>query len=313
MAMTVTATTRRIAECVAITIAIPAIGFLIDPADPFFLRHRFPWIVFAPLLVALRHGFRLGFSSAAVLVIALIGAWRTRIVPLASFPGEPVVGLVALAMISGQFADLWRRESLRRDGELALVRSEADRLARAHFLLETSHDRLDEQLQRKTTSLREAMEAVKELPDLGSLHAHGGAILDVYTTYCGLEIGELFEVDSGLLGPRCASAGRPEPMRADDPLLLQAVRSARLTYIPTASVPGRDRRPSDSPLLAAIPFVDSSGRVRAVLCIQAMPFLSFDKRNLDTMVTIAATIADHLVEDARPREPRVPLIKGATA
>ena len=311
--MTVTATTRRIAECVAITIAIPAIGFLIDPADPFFLRHRFPWLVFAPLLVALRHGFRLGFSSAAVLVVALIGAWRTRLVPLAGFPGEPVVGLVALAMISGQFADLWRRESLRRDGELALVRSEADRLARAHFLLEASHDRLDEQLQRKTTSLREAMEAVRELPALGSIRTNGSAILDVYTTYCGLEIGELFEIENGLLGARCASAGRPELMRADDPLLLQAVRSGRLAYVPTATAPGKDRRPSDSSLLAALPFIDSHGRVRAVLCVQAMPFLSFDKRNLDTMVTIAATIADSLVDEARPREPRVPLIKGATA
>ena len=307
------AAARRIGECVVITIAIPVIGFVIDSTDPFFLRHRFPWLVFAPLLIALRHGFRLGFSSAAVLVVALILAWRTRVVPLAGFPGEPVVGLLGLAMISGQFADLWRRESQRRDCELATLRSEADRLARAHLLLEASHDRLDEQLQRKTTSLREAMAAVNELPEIDSLQTHGAAILEVFTTYCGLEIAELFGVEQGTLGPRCATAGRPELIRGDDPLLVHAMRSGRLTHVATTTTPGRDRRPFDSALLAALPFVDSLGIVRGVLCVQAMPFASFEKRNLDTMVTIAATVADRLAAVPRPREPQVALIKGLSA
>lgn len=311
--MTVSATTRRIAESIVLTAAIPAIGYVVDRNDPFFLRHRFPWLAFAPLLVALRHGFRIGFGSAGILVVALILAWRTRIVPMAGFPGEPVVGLVALAMISGQFADLWRREVVRRDGELAMVRGEADRLARAHFLLEASHDRLDEQLQRKNSSLREAMGVMSELPAFDSLHAQGGAVLDIFTMYCGVEIGELFDVERGVVGARCACAGRPEPMRADDPLLAHAVRSGRLTYVPAAAFPGRERRVVDSALLAAVPFVDSSGGVRGVLCIQAMPFLSFEKRNLDAMVTIGATIADRLGEVSRRREAGVALGGGATA
>ena len=309
--MTLSATTRRIAESLVITAAIPAIGYIVDRDDPFFLRHRFPWIVFAPLLVALRHGFRVGFASAGLLVVALIFAWRTRVVPMAGFPGEPVVGVVALAMISGQFADLWRREVARRDGELAVVRVEADRLARAHLLLEASHDRLDERLQQKTSSLREAMAALDELSPLESLRAHGASVLELFTTHCGLEIGELFEVEHGIVGGRCACAGRPEPTRADDPLLGQAVRTGRLTYVPAAS--GRVRRLADSSLLGAIPFVDASGAVRGVLAVHAMPFLAFERRNLDTMVTLAATIADRIASSPRPRESRTALRGGATA
>ncbi|HVH44260.1 MAG TPA: hypothetical protein VM925_18035, partial [Labilithrix sp.] len=154
---------RRIAETILLTAAIPAVGCIVDRSDPFFLHATFPWLVFAPLLVALRHGFTLGFGCAVALGVALVLAWRTRLVPMNGFPGEPVVGLVALAMIAGQFADLWKREMLRLDTGLAEVRKEADRLARAHLLLEVSHDRLDEQLQRKTSTLREAMGAVRDL------------------------------------------------------------------------------------------------------------------------------------------------------
>ena len=312
--MRVPAAVRRIAESIAITVAIPAIGYVVDRDDPFFLHHRFPWIAFAPLLVGSRHGFRMGFTSAAMLAVSLIVAWRTRVVPMASFPGEPVVGLVALAMISGQFAELWRRETSRRDGELSVLRGEADRLARAHFLLEVSHDRLDEQMQRKTSNLRDAIAAVSEVvPEIGSLEKHGTSILDVFTTYCGLEIGELYVVEHGVVGARCASIGRAEPTRPDDPLLAQAVRSGRLTYVPAVSSPGRDRRLLDSPLLAAVPFVDSAGIVRAVLCVQALPFLAFEKRNLDTMVSIGATIADRLGDVPRARETHTAHAGGATA
>jgi hypothetical protein len=308
---------RRIVECIVVTLAIPTIGYAIDRSDPFFLRYRFPWLVLAPLLVALRHGFTLGFGSACALGVALIMAWRTRLVPMTGFPGEPAVGLVALAMIAGQFAELWKREILRRDSRFAILREQADRLARSHLLLEASHDRLDEQMQRKTGSLRQAMAALTALgseKERISLATHAAAVMDVFTVHCGLEIGELFAVDRGILGERYAAIGRTEPMRRDDPLLVQAVRSGRLTYIPAATVPGRDRSLSHSPLLAAVPFVDSSGAVHAVLCVQAMPFLSFDKHNLDTMVMVAASVAERLCELPRSREmPATRIAEGARA
>jgi len=203
--------------------------------------------------------------------------------------------------------------------DLAAVRRDADRLARSHLLLETSHDRLDEQLQRKAHSLREAMDAVRDLALAqggSSLAALGGPIMELFAGHCGLEIGELFAVDAGLeVRERCAVLGRPDRMRRDDPLLIQAVRGGRLAYVPAATLPDRgdDRGASRSPVLAAIPFVDTSGVTRAVLCVQAMPFLSFDKQNLDTMAMIAATLADHLTAAEAPPGDRRPLVEGARA
>src|SRR5207237_535221 len=72
---------RAIVETIVITAAIPALGWAVDRNDPFFVKHHFAWLCFAPLLVSLRHGFTLGFASAAVLDLAMIVAWRARIVP----------------------------------------------------------------------------------------------------------------------------------------------------------------------------------------------------------------------------------------
>ncbi|MDF2692706.1 MAG: Extracellular Matrix protein PelD [Labilithrix sp.] len=307
---------KQIGESVVITAAVPAVGFAVDHTDPFFLHGRFPWLVFAPLLVALRHGFTLGLSSAAALGVVFVLAWRTRLVPMSGFPGEPIVGLVALTMIAGQFADVRQREVRRLNSGLALLRTETDRLARSHYLLEVSHDRLDEQVQRKTSSLREALGAVRALAiaePSSSIADLGGAVMAIFAAYGGLEIGELFVVERGVLGECCASVGRPVPTRRDDPLLMQALQSRQLTYVPAATMPDRDRGSVRSPLLAAIPFVDATGTVRAVLCVQAMPFMSFDQQNLDMMVTLATSIADFACTQPTDRGAPSKLAEGARA
>jgi hypothetical protein len=287
-----------IAEAAVLTLAIPAIGFGIDRSDPFFLKYHFPWLVFAPLLIALRHGFTLGFGSSVALDVALVLAWRTGAVSVDRFPAETLVGLITLAMVSGQFSDLWKREIVRLDSGFGVLQKQADRLARSHFLLEMSHDRLDEQVERRTSSLREGMAAVRDLASAHeglSLTDHGAAMMDVFAAYCGLEVGELFAVERGVLGRRCAALGRAYTMRPDDPLVARAIRARQLTYLPAATLPDREdreRRRVTSPLLAVIPFVDATGTVRALLCVQAMPFISFEKRNLEAMATLAEHFAD---------------------
>jgi hypothetical protein len=299
----------KVAESAVITLAVPAIGWLVDTSDPFFLDARFPWIAFAPVLVALRHGFAHGFACAVVLDVALVAAWRTRLVPISGFPGEVLVALVALAMIAGQFSDVWIRRGARAREKLVDLRRYADELARTNVLLELSHDRVDEQLERSTSTLRDALVAVRELsPPVGqkAVLARAAAMMDIFAGYCGLEVGEIFAVDRGRVGERWAVLGRPAATtKGDDPLVRRALRSGKLMYVPAATLPDRERAEAvQSQLLAAIPFVDASGVVRAVLCVHAMPFVSFERRNLQTMVTLAGQLAD-LVAHSRGATQRI--------
>jgi hypothetical protein len=59
-------------ETLAVTALLLAIGYGINAADPFYLHHQFPWLIVAPLLIALRYGFLFGMSSTFLFVVLLM-------------------------------------------------------------------------------------------------------------------------------------------------------------------------------------------------------------------------------------------------
>jgi hypothetical protein len=180
----------------------------------------------------------------------------------------------------------------------AELQRRAGELARAHFLLELSHTRLSEQVGRTTGSLRDAIANLCSLAggaDRVSLSVHGDAVMGIFASHCGVEIGELFLVERGELWASCARLGRAEPLDGADPIVTRAIASKQLVHVP--AVPRGEEEddgtlPPSSPVLAAVPFEDELGDVRAVLCVQAMPFVSFQRRNLETMATLARHISD---------------------
>jgi polysaccharide biosynthesis protein PelD len=280
-------------ETAVLTFALPLIGWGVDHGDPFFIGHPFSWLVFAPLLVALRHGFTLAFASAAALDIAIVVAWRTGLVTPGRFPGEHLVGLAATAMVAGQFSDVWMRGTQRLASERATLRKQRTELARAHLLLELSHDRLDRQLGRATGTLRSAVTGVRALAKQAKRPSYatlGDTIMELFAVYCMIEIAEFHTVVDGEVGERCAVLGEGPTLDPGDPLLGDAIASRQLVYAPTAGAAAVEG--ASPPLLAAVPFVDSAGRVSAVLCVWAMPFIAFQRENLETLATLAGHLAD---------------------
>jgi hypothetical protein len=114
----------------------------------------------------------------------------------------------------------------------------------------------------------------------------------VFAAYTMLEVGELYRVERGQLARSIVTLGQPSPFDPRHPLVLEALARGELTYVPAARRPDADRELSKSPVLGAIPFVDKSGVVTAVLVVQAMPFISFERRNLEAMATLAGHFAD---------------------
>jgi len=200
---------------------------------------------------------------------------------------------------------VWKREIVRLDAGFRVLRNQNNELSRSHFLLEVSHDRFGIQVGRNENSLREAIAAVGDIaravpePSYASL---GDAMMEVLGAYCMLEVGELYLVERSELGRRVAALGRPQPLDERNPLVVEALRSGRLVYVPAASRSRGDDSLAQSPVLAAIPFVDTIGRVSAVLCVHAMPFISFEKRNLEAMATLAGHFADLVAYKGQPTD-----------
>lgn len=281
-------------ETVLITAAALGIGWLLDRHDPFFLRHPFSWLVLVPLLVGLRHGFALGCASALALDAALVFSWRARAFGVERLPGETFVGLLAIAMLTGQLSDVWRREVRRLDVALDALRTQSSELSRSHLLLELSHDRLAQESV-GTSTLRDALVAIDRVAEQSGgapWPVLGASMMDVFAQYCQVEVASLHVVDARgkVEAAPVAVLGRPEAIDPSDPMIARALESVELTYLPTATSATDVARASK--LLAAVPLVDTGGKLHAVLAAHAIPFMAFHRDNLEALASLAGHFAD---------------------
>jgi hypothetical protein len=286
---------QAVIETIVITTLVPAIGFLANPGDPFYLSSGFPWLAMAPLLIGLRHGSTLGLASAVALDIGLAVAWRTQVVELQDFPGDALIGLLALAMLCGLFSDAWKREIRRLNAAFREMRGQVDQLSRYNFLLELSHERFEAQLARPVPSLHKALTAARAIASgasTASLDLLGRSMVEVFASYCMVEDAALVAVIAGVpAGAPAATHGNPAAFRPDDPLVVAALRSGRLAYVPRIER-SESATPEDSPWLLVLPLVDTTGRPQAVLCVRSIPFFAFERQNLGTLATLGGHFAD---------------------
>ena len=283
---------RALVESVVLTLAFPALGYAFDRSDPFFLKHAFPWIVFAPLLVGLRHGFAPGCTSGLVLAGALVLSWRAHVLGVVAFPAESALGLVALAMLTGQFSDVWRRETRRLAATPQQRRRRGAALAQSHFLLDLSHERLREE-SAGVPNLQDALAGVRKAAAVadGSWASIADAMMSIFAAYAMLEVGVVVRLDArGHAAGTIAAIGAAQRVDPDDALLAAATRSRDVVYQPSRG--SATEAGPWSRLLAAIPFVDTRGGVPAVLCVQSMPFAAFHKKNLEALFVLAGHFAD---------------------
>jgi len=291
---------RIVAETFVITIAMPAIGWVFDRDDPFFLRRGFAWLAIAPLLVGVRYGSTPGLACAAALDTALLISWRTHRFGVTTFPADLIIGLIMLAILTGQLTDVQQRAIRQLRTSVAAAQRRLEELGRAYFLLELSHDRLNERQGRGAPSLRQALIALHAAAEKSrNLEVLAPSLVEILATYCMIEMAALHAVRDRLVAPKAlATVGKAGDVETDDPIIEYALRKRRLVHIPAAQEATGDEH---SPLLAAAPLVDVRGKVHAIVCVQAMPFVAFEKRNLDAIATIANHAADLLAEQVGNR------------
>ena len=284
-----------VVESLVIGAALPAVGFLINRTDPFFLGRPFSWIVLPPLLAGIRHGFAAGCASASVMAFALVLSVRYHVFGVDAFPGEALLGMVLVTMIVGHVSDVWHRDAERTRALLESAGRRANEFARAHFLLSLSHERLEEQNQ-GAANLRDALARIRQLR--ATTPGESWAVLaqpmmSILSRYAMLEAGSLVSLnDDGRPFQVLASIGRSLPVNPLDPVLRDAFRSRELFYV-QGGVSSELLSPTQTPrLLAAVPMVDAGGKLHGMLCVQEMPFMAFHKKNLEALALLTGHFAD---------------------
>ena len=145
-------------ETLALTAIVLVASFFTQQHDPFRLGAGFPWPILAPLLAGLRYGFVHGFVSA-LLILATLGMsinqqWQATSGVSAGL-GESA--LLVVAMVTGEFRDMWGRRLHRLEGAYQYRAERLEEFTRNYQLLRLSHDRLEQTVANSGFSLREGI------------------------------------------------------------------------------------------------------------------------------------------------------------
>jgi hypothetical protein len=280
-------------ETLVITALILALGFFFNSSDPFFVMADFPWILFAPLLIALRYGIAPGMVSIAIICLLNLAMLRMGVLS-GDFPTVFMLGGILMTMIGGQFSAVWSTR-LRRSDQLSRHASERfEQLSRAYFMVRLSHDRLEQNLISRPVTLRDAMIDLRSI-----LASHGGlldrvtgsALISILVHYCSIESAAIYlmEPDGQMQETPVAECGRGAVFQADDLLLRSAIETGNAAYQSIKRLAGDE----NSPYLVASPLRTSSGVTKGILLVSEMPFLALHRETLQILGVLLAYATDH--------------------
>lgn len=285
-------------EAVALPVLMMTFGAWISPEDPLFVHSGFPWAWLAPLLLALRYGPIAGLGAAGVLLagwFVLVGLHGSQVLPKLYFLG----GLM-MTMLAGEFASVWRARLGRAEATQDYLDRRLDSLTRTHYLLRLSHESLEQDLLSRPVSMRDALVGLRELV-AGLEDTHQGTLpaadklLKLTVQFCQVEHAAVVPVSDGGLQPEAASfLGTAFMLDAADPLIRHALEHGELSHVASQTAEHRE----DSRYLVVAPVTDAAHGLRALLVIEALPFLSLQEDNLQVLNLMLGYYADSIAMSA---------------
>jgi CRP-like cAMP-binding protein len=280
-------------EAVVITVIILSISYIFNREDPLCLQSSFPWVWFAPVLVALRYG-------------TLAGAFSIIIVLLALFQLEPkgelleivryryfMLGGVLLTVLCGEFNNAWLN-SMKRFAQLnQYVHKRLDGLNRAFYLIRLSHDRLEHNLISKTVTLRSTFNDLFRLlvAAKGELTVEiADRFMHLLDQHCAMEAAALYRYQDGkFITEPIAHIWADRPLLNPDDIMVQhCLQHHGVSYYAANQL----QREQQSDYLAAIAMRTNEDELVGILTITDMTFWSLNEETLRELSVLLSYFAD---------------------
>ncbi len=280
-------------EIVLITGIILALSFYFDPQDPMMLEAPFPWIWFAPVLIALRYGTLAGAGSIVIIFAALF-SFEPRALLISTHYRVYMLGGVLLMVVCGEFYNAWD-DSKRRYSQLnEYIRKRLDGLNRAYYIIRLSHDRLEQSLISRPVTLRSAVgELRKLLVDVqGNLSSDiASRFLHILEQYCSLDRAALYLAQKGKLDANpIASVGGKLPLDLDDVLVKKSLSSSGVHYFGVNQIEEKEQ----SKYLVVTTFRDEDDSVLGLLAIEKMPFWALNDEILQSLLVLVSYMSESI-------------------
>lgn len=291
-------------ETLGAVVAAIGVVWLFVPDNPLLLGYGFPWMWLVPLILALRYGTLLGALAALV----VLGAWAVfygQTAAAGSFPRMYFLGGLMLVLIGGQFGDIWGARLSRARTVNGYLNDRLAALTKNHFLLRLSHERLENDLLAKPTTLRDTLTQLRNIalaarehgaadnaPDVAQLP---GAVpfLQWTAQACQLEVAAMVRVTGNRIDTEpVARVGTPFDIVADDPLIRHCIDTHTLGH-PQAPELRNVNNPEDSSrYVACAPVLSGADELIGLVVVHQMPFLSLSYENLQFLLVLLGYYAD---------------------
>ena len=275
------------------------------PADPFGLHQEFPWLWLVPALLSMRYGTAIGITAVTAFVMFWLVLPRFGLVPMptaSEFPKGFFLGGLILALICGQFSDLWTARTRRLRAVNAYLDERLSTLTKNHFLLRLSHERLEQDLLAKPLTLRETLARLRILT--ASSHPSAALkagvpvlpgtqeLIQLLGQSCQLEICALYGLaaDGIYLPEPVAQLGAISPLDLNDPLLRYCIAEGKLAHVQTEEVAPVER--SASRYLICAPLMPSTGESIGLLVVEKLPFFALNDDALQLLSVLIGYYAD---------------------
>jgi hypothetical protein len=292
-----------LAEALFVMGASLAVSWLLNRQDPFWIDGGFPWLWLAAAILALRYGSVIGVFSMAFALAGwfLLQTWGGL---AGEFPRASFLGGLILALIAGEFSDVWNARLNQAQAVNAYIDERLHALTYNHYLLSVSHERLEQELIARPFTLREMFAAMRARvlreEVRGEALPAADWLIQLLAQTCRLECAALFAIDDAQLRPQAVAAiGDFGPLDESDPMLAAALESGQLTHVQSEPFVEDDR---PSRYVVCAPAVTSSGRLLGVLVVQRMPFTALTLETLQLVTVLLAYYADSIdhAEATRP-------------
>jgi hypothetical protein len=252
------------------------LGYIIDPHDPALIYSGLAYITFVMSIITLFHGISNGLF--AVFGLAAVMKFFYPV-----FPTEAFLNEVVFVLVFGEFHYYWNRKIIQNKTKNSYLGTKLDELSNAFYMLKISHDQLEKNYVFKPMSLRNSIRLIKEAY-VDKKDYFKNFLLILQKSF-NVTKAELYAVEKERLYS-VYDQERLNEIKISDPMIETALLKKRPIYVSSKEVKNNSR------YLAVIPAV-SQDKVKGLLLIEKMPFLSFNK---DVLISISILVTYFLEE-----------------
>lgn len=285
-------------ETAVLVLALPLLMMGLNNQDPFLLQTGFPWIVLPLLLVAFRYGTLVAMGGLVLLFVGVVTHWQMQDISPTASHWQSLGGISIMTLLAAELFAKWQRRFHQEQNNRQDLQTDMQQVERELQVLQVSHIQLEKELLDAGQSLKKSLGLVEEglpqdLPASRQREWLADRMMSILSSYDWLEVAAFFVMDkAGQLKSRpLVQTGGLVDLPSDDLLLQEVLRVRKPVSLPAnAYFEGKH----DTDLVAAIPVLDRTGKVRLVLAVQHVQFAAYKQQNFNLLAALCAWLGGRL-------------------